>query len=80
MDCSLPVSSVYGVLQAGILEWVAIAFSNDDPIVEKITYIYVYIILYQYETAESLILPELFRKKLQRRKYSVEFWVEWETT
>ena len=41
MDCSLPVSSVYGVLQAGILEWVAIAFSNDDPIVEKITYIYI---------------------------------------
>ena len=28
MDCSLPVSSVRGILQAGILEWVAISFSK----------------------------------------------------
>ena len=27
MDCSLPGSSVHGTFQAGILEWVAIAFS-----------------------------------------------------
>ena len=27
MDCSLPCSSVHGILQPGILEWVAIAFS-----------------------------------------------------
>ena len=27
MDCSLPGSSVYGILQARVLEWVAIAFS-----------------------------------------------------
>ena len=27
MDCSLPVSSVRGIFQAGILEWGAIAFS-----------------------------------------------------
>ena len=26
MDCSLPGSSVYGILQARILEWVAIFF------------------------------------------------------
>ena len=33
MDCSLPVSSVHGILQARILEWVAIFFSRDlsDP-------------------------------------------------
>ena len=29
MDCSLPGSSVHGILQARILEWVAIAFSRD---------------------------------------------------
>ena len=29
MDCSLPGSSVHGILQAGILEWVAISFSNN---------------------------------------------------
>ena len=28
MDCSLPGSSVYGVFQARILEWVAISFSR----------------------------------------------------
>ena len=28
MDCSLPGSSVHGIFQAKILEWVAISFSN----------------------------------------------------
>ena len=28
IDCSLPDSSVHGILQAGILEWVAIPFSR----------------------------------------------------
>ena len=28
MDCSLPGSSVYGILQTRILEWIAISFSN----------------------------------------------------
>ena len=28
MDCSLPGSSVYGILQAKVLEWVAISFSR----------------------------------------------------
>ena len=29
MDCSLPGSSIHGIFQARILEWGAIAFSND---------------------------------------------------
>ena len=29
MDCSLPGSSIHGVLQARILEWVAICFSSE---------------------------------------------------
>ena len=28
MDCSLPGSSVHGIFQARVLEWIAIAFSN----------------------------------------------------
>ena len=28
MDCSLPGSSVHGISQAGILEWVSISFSK----------------------------------------------------
>ena len=31
MDCSPPGSSVHGILQAKILEWVAIPFSRDLP-------------------------------------------------
>ena len=29
MDCSLPGSSVHGIFQARVLEWVAISFSED---------------------------------------------------
>ena len=29
MDCSLPDSSIHGIFQATVLEWVASAFSND---------------------------------------------------
>ena len=29
MDCSLPGSSIHGIFQARVLEWVAIAFSTD---------------------------------------------------
>ena len=31
MDCSLPGSCVHGILQARILEWVAISFPRDLP-------------------------------------------------
>ena len=31
VDCSLPGSSIHGILQARILEWVAISFSRDLP-------------------------------------------------
>jgi len=31
MDYSLPGSSVYGILQARILEWVAVPFSRESP-------------------------------------------------
>ena len=30
MDCSLPSSSVHGILQARILEWVAIPFARES--------------------------------------------------
>ena len=30
MDCSLPGSSVRGIFQARVLEWVAITFSNEN--------------------------------------------------
>ena len=38
MDCSLPGSSVHGILQAGLLEWVAISFSRGF-VKRKISYV-----------------------------------------
>ena len=35
MDRSLPGSSVHGIFQARVLEWVAIAFSNLDSILKS---------------------------------------------
>ena len=32
MDCSLPGSSIHGIFQARVLEWVAIAFSAREGI------------------------------------------------
>ena len=34
VDCSLPGSSVHGILQARILEWVAIPFSNGSSLTQ----------------------------------------------
>ena len=31
MDCSLPGSSVHGIFQAIVLEWIAISFSKGFP-------------------------------------------------
>ena len=31
MDCSPPGSSIHGIFQARVLEWGAIAFSDDPP-------------------------------------------------
>ena len=36
MDCSPPGSSVHGILQARILEWVAISFSRGSPICDDV--------------------------------------------
>ena len=35
MDCSLPGSSIRGIFQARVLEWGAIAFSNEMSSVDK---------------------------------------------
>ena len=37
MDCSPPGSSVHGIFQARILEWVAISFFNTAAVIHKLT-------------------------------------------
>ena len=36
MDCSLPGSSVHGISQAKILEWIAISFSRGSSLTERL--------------------------------------------
>ena len=36
MDCSLPGSSIHGIFQARVLEWAAIAFSEEGGNHDKI--------------------------------------------
>ena len=57
MDCSLPGSSVHGILQARVLEWVAIAFSTSYTTeIQTVTRDY-YKQLYNYklDTLEEII-------------------------
>ena len=39
MDCSLPGSSIYGIFQARVLEWGAIAFSNKHICIHTVGWI-----------------------------------------
>ena len=38
MDCSPPGSSIHGIFQARVLEWVAIAFSDRDSNYKEMSY------------------------------------------
>jgi len=61
MDCSLPGSSVHGILQARILEGVAISYSRDLPyqgIADKI--------LYHLSPQGSCIRIQLMREELPK--------------
>ena len=55
MDCSLPGSSVYGIFQAGVLEWGAIAFSETKAY-EIIKLYSVYIALSSFQSSFSSIV------------------------
>ena len=58
MDCSLPGSSVHGIFQARVLEWVAISFSKlntskspslgADPSPKSLGHYYFFFFLIQY--------------------------------
>ena len=50
MDCSLPGSSIHGIFQARILEWVAIAFSRDS----------------YYRNSNQIVIPKGFYKAVFR--------------
>ena len=68
-DCSLPGSSVHGIFQARVLEWVAIAFSKFFFMLHiynsiykyyiYINYIYIYISLKIYQVRDSLFEEQM---------------------
>ena len=58
MDCNLPGSSVHGIFQARVLEWVAIAFSIYAPANGIILFFFMakyYSIVYKYHIFIHLI-------------------------
>ena len=40
MDCSLPGSSIHGIFQARVLEWAAIAFSENPLSLDVLSHLY----------------------------------------
>ena len=56
MHCSPPGSSVHGILQARILEWVDISFSSNQILIFSVSCIGRWI-LYCYHHLGSLLLP-----------------------
>ena len=57
MDCSLPGPSIYGIFQARVLEWVAIAFSDSAPNMAPFTH---YTSKLSLENGPSLGSGEIF--------------------
>ena len=68
MDCSLPGSSVHGILQARILEWVAIHFSRGSSWLKDLTWVSCiaggsFTIWATREALESIYFPQIFALK-----------------
>ena len=63
MDCSLPGSSVHGIFQARVLEWVAIAFSISLSMSPKSSNLD-----FCHEEYEELIVPGFLCKVVLRIK------------
>ena len=76
MDCSLPGSSVHGILQARILEWVAIPFSRGSSWPRNRTHVsYVSCIsrwvLHHWATWEALMKVKNNKSKTSFLKYEI---------
>ena len=61
MDCSLPGSSVHGIFQARVLEWGAIAFSEN----KSIQWLLLIIAKFRKSGSEKLVSPKNLNKKVK---------------
>ena len=79
MDYSPPGSSVHGILQARILEWVAISFSRGSSQIRDWTHVFCIgrQILYHWATWETFIrLWGIFKNQLDSQGLNIAFlWV-----
>ena len=64
MDCSLLGSSVHGIFQARVLEWVAIAFSEFFFMLHIYNSIYKYYIIYIYKLYIYIYLWRFIREEI----------------
>ena len=69
MDCSLPGSSIHGIFQAGVLEWGAIAFSEQNTTEElkqqKVIFSQLWKLEVQARVPGALVSPGAFLLGLQ---------------
>ena len=90
MDCSMPGSSVHGILQARILEWVIISFSRGSS--ESRDQIYISWLAGSFFTTESpgkqsqlyryklILWPNLMNTKKKKKKFwSIMYLILWYT-
>ena len=66
-DCSLPSSSIHGILQARILEWVAIPFFRGSSWPRDWTHI----------SSASCISGRFFTTKPPGKPYKSKLWIQW---
>ena len=76
MDCSLPGSSVHGIFQARVLEWVAIAFSVQE--ISQVLFIkprynkVLYLILMNFNNIKQTKITKK-KKKINKQKLKPGF-------
>ena len=67
MDCNLPGSSVHGVFQARVLEWVAIAFSRNPLVTSKPKNVATELSNHFQYLAKSVLLADSFSLVLMKQ-------------
>ena len=61
MDCSLPGSSAHGIFQARVLEWVAIAFSEE---ISSLSHSIVFLYFFALITEEGFLISPCYSLEL----------------
>ena len=75
-DCNLPGSSVHGIFQARVLEWVAIAFSDTCRYSEIIT-MNIYFIFLAFSTMYVCLLSYISEKAMAPHSSTLAWKIPW---